>query len=286
MGLDRVSSGMNVVKVYSEVLGKEVSIPEEPRRIVSLAPAITETLFLLGLKERIAGVSHFCNKPKEAREKPRLGSYFQVNYKKLEELNPDLILVTTGAQRKLALELDEKGYTVYPIPLPVSLPGIIDMVLQAGIVTGKIEEARELSQQLITKLSNLQALTGNPRVYYEIDLGGPVSIGAHNYINDALARIGLRNIFSSERTTWIISPDPEAIVERDPEIIIYEKAPYKKYEEEKILESFKKRGLDKTTAYKESNIMIIEPDSLAHYGPSLVDVIRSLSREIKERINR
>lgn len=277
-----MSSGMNVVKVYSEVLGKEVLVPEEPEKIVSLAPAITETLFMLGLENRIAGVSHFCNKPEEAKKKPRLGSYFQVNYNKLKELDPDLILVTTGAQRKLALELDEKGYTVYPIPLPLSIPGIIDMVSQVGIVTGEIEKARILTEELIIKLSKIPRIKEKLRVYYEIDLGGPVSIGSHNYIDDAISRIGLINIFSDVRQTWIINPDPNEILGRDPQLILYEKAPYKNYGKEKIIESFKERGLEKTTAIANGNIIILEPDSLAHYGPSILETLRGIVARIEE----
>lgn len=276
---------MGEVKVFSEVLGREVSVPEKPERIVSLAPAITEILFLLGLEDRIAGVSFFCNKPEEAKKKPRLGSYFQVNYRKLEELDPDLILVTTGAQRKLALELDSKGYTVYPIPLPVSLPGIIDMVVQTGIVTGEIQAARRLSQDLAGKLEGLGRIEGDVRVYYEIDLGGPVSIGAHSYIDDALYRVGLANIFSDIRQPWIINPDTEAIIERDPQVLLYEKAPYKKYSEEKILESFRERGLDKLKALEENRIIILEPDSLAHYGPSILDVLGWLVEKVSSLLS-
>lgn len=280
-----MSSGMKVVKVYSEVLGKEVSVPEKPNRIVSLAPAITETLFLLGLADRIAGVSHFCNKPVEAKKKPRLGSYFQVNYSRLKELDPDLILVTTGAQRNLALELDSRGYTVYPIPLPLSIPGIIDMVSQVGILTGEIEKARILTDELITKLDSIPRVKKRLKVYYEIDLGGPVSIGSHNYIDDALSRIGLTNIFSNTRQTWIINPDPKEILARDPQLILYEKAPYKKYDQEGIIESLKKRGLEKTTALANGNLIILEPDSLAHYGPSILETLRGIIARINDTIS-
>lgn len=276
---------MGVVKVYSEVLGKEVPVPEAPERIVSLSPAITEILFLLDLGERVVGVSHFCNKPEEAKRKPRLGSYFQVNYKKLDELEPDLILVTTGAQRKLALELSEKGYTVYPIPLPVSLPGIIDMVSQVGIVTGEIKRARSLARELVEGLASLKTVDSPLRVYYEIDLGGPVSIGSHNYIDDGLSRIGLANIFSDVRQPWIINPDPEEIVSRDPQIILYEKAPYKTYSHDKIIGSMKDRGLEETTALSRGNIVFLEPDSLAHYGPSIISQLDKLVSMVRGMVS-
>gem|GEM_PF-6393256 len=55
---------MNSYEVFSEILGDFVDLPEEPRRIVSLAPDITDALFRLNLDDRVIGVSLYCNRPK------------------------------------------------------------------------------------------------------------------------------------------------------------------------------------------------------------------------------
>ena len=259
------------VKVYSEVLGREVEVPEEPERIVSLSPAITETLYMLGLEDRIAGVSFFCNKPPRAREKPRVGSYYNVRWDKLEELEPDLVLVTTGAQRKVALELAERGYTVYPLPLPVTVDGILDMVKAVGIVTGRLEAARRLAGQARRRLEALEGSLRGVRAYYEIFLGGPVSAGSHTYIVDLLDHLGLETVFHHDRVSWVINPDPERIRAFDPDIILYEIPPYTEFREEKILSSFQERGLGDLRALREGRLIVLEPDTLAHYGPSIVD---------------
>ena len=254
--------------IFSEVLGRPVEVPERPERIVSLSPALTETLFLLGLKDRIAGVSHFCNKPPEAREKPRLGSYYKVNYKKLDEIRPDLILVTTGAQRRLALELAEKGYTVYPVPLPTSLYGILDNIVTVGYVTGEHSKARELSRAVAEHLDMLRGqLRG--RAYYEIWLGGPVSAGRYSYISDALNHIGLENCMDSHHEPWVINPDPQEVEACDPDIFIYEIPPYSPSIIKQIEKSLRERGLLEVRAVRERGIMLLPPDSLAHYGPSI-----------------
>ena len=254
--------------IFSEVLGRPVEIPERPQRIVSLSPALTETLFLLGLKDRIAGVSHFCNKPPEAREKPRLGSYYKVNYKKLDELEPDLILVTTGAQRRLALELAEKGYTVYPVPLPTSLHGILDNIVTVGYVTGETRTARRLAEKVAEHLSLVRG-QAEGRVYYEIWLGGPVSAGQYSYISDALAHIGLENCMDNHREPWVINPDPSEIKECDPDIFIYEIPPYSPNIIRQIERSLSERGLLELKAVRERGLLMLPPDSLAHYGPSI-----------------
>ncbi|MEB3851257.1 MAG: ABC transporter substrate-binding protein, partial [Desulfurococcales archaeon] len=197
------------VRVYSLALGREVEVPERPSRIVSLSPAVTETLFRIGAGDRVVGVSVFCSKPPEACGRPRVGSYYKVDYKRLDPLEPDLILTTTGAQARVVEELAERGYTVYPVPLPTSLYGILDNIITVGIVAGEIPGARRLAGELAGRLPPLRGALDGVRVYYEIDLGGPVSAGAHSYIVDALEFLGAETVFSRDRVPWVINPDPQ-----------------------------------------------------------------------------
>ncbi|MCE4615155.1 MAG: ABC transporter substrate-binding protein [Desulfurococcales archaeon] len=268
------------MKIYSEILGKHIQLPDDPQRIVSLAPAITDTIYSLGAEDKLAGVSVFCDKPPEAKEKPKVGSYYKVNYRILEQLKPDLILVTTGAQRDKIYELEEKGYTTVPIPLPVNLYDILSNTVTVGIVINKMSEGRLLAQKMMSKIHNLAAEQSIGTVYYEVDLGGPTSIGGITYIDHALRTIGLNNIFGDQRITWIINPDPKQILEKDPDYIIYEPKPYSKYTQESIIHRLRERGLQKLRALKEDRLIIIEPNSLAHYGPALLDILK----EIKYRI--
>lgn len=269
------------VKVFSEVLGREVEVPEEPERIVSLSPALTETLFMLGLGERVVGVSFYCNKPQEVRRKPKVGSYWSVNWKKLDELKPDLILVTTGAQRRVLEELARR-YTVYPVPLPVSVPGIIDQVVQVGIVTGAMREARALARNLQEAVLNIKGSLSGVKIYYEVFLGGPVTFGAHTYLADLFDLMGATTPFGSERVTWITNPSPDRVKSFDPDVVIYEPSPYGRVDPREMLA---KRGLDGLRAVEEGRLVVLEPDSLAHYGPSLLtDISFKTASLVKEAL--
>jgi len=269
------------VKVFSEILGSEMIIPEKPQRIVSISPAITETIYRLGASDRLAGVSVFCDKPPEAREKPKVGSYYKVNFKLLEKLNPDLVLVTTGAQRGSIGEIVEKGYTVYPIPLPVSIYGILENVIAIGILIGEYRKASRLCADLIEKIREMKGDLGGTKIYYEIDLGGPVSVGAHSYIGDAFRLLEVRTPFDDDRKPWIINPDPEKVRIFDPDLIIYEPKPFSKFSKEKILNKLEKR-LGKLRALEKEKLLILEPNSLAHYGPAFFDSLSSMVSEIKK----
>ncbi len=269
------------VKVFSEVLGSEMTIPEKPQRIVSISPAITETIYRLGAGGRLVGVSVFCDKPPEAREKPKVGSYYKVNFKLLEELNPDLILVTTGAQRGSIKEIVEKGYTVYPIPLPVSIYGILENITAVGILIGEYRRASKLCGDLVGKIQRMRGELKGTKLYYEIDLGGPVSVGAHSYIGDAFRLLEAKTPFDDDRRPWIINPDPEKVRSFDPDIIVYEPKPFSKFSKEKILGELKKR-LGRLEALEKERLIILKPNSLAHYGPSFFDSLNLMVSEIKK----
>ena len=77
----------------ADARGKVVTIQSKPVRIVSLAPSITETLFALGLGDRVVGVTRFCAYPPEARTRPRVGGYFDPSYEAIVALRPDLVVI-------------------------------------------------------------------------------------------------------------------------------------------------------------------------------------------------
>jgi ABC-type Fe3+-hydroxamate transport system substrate-binding protein len=271
-----------MVKLYSEILSKEVEVPDKPQKIVSLSPAITETLYLIGAGDRVVGVSFFCNKPPEVSKKPRVGAYLNVNYNLLEKLSPELLLVTTGAQRERIEELESKGYKVYPIPLPVNIYGILDNVMITGIVVNEIDNARELAYNLAEKLTKLKNVLKGIRIYYEIDLGGPVSVGAHSYIGDAFKFMGMSHAFENERVPYVINPDPNSIINYNPDVIIYEQKLGENATVDKFIQNLEKRNIKGINAVKNKNIVIMEYDSLAHYGPSFFDAATRLVNRIKE----
>ncbi len=273
-----------MVKLYSEILSKEIEIADELKRIVSLAPAITETLYLIGAGDKVVGVSYFCNKPAEVAKKPRVGAYLNVNYDLLQKLNPEILLVTTGAQRERIYELENNGYKIYPIALPVNIYGILDNIMIVGIIVGERYNARALAYEMNKKMISLHNVLNGTKLYYEINLGGPVSVGAHSYIGDAFSYVGASHVFEKNRTTYIINPDIEDVKRFDPEIIIYEQKLGEHADKKKVKEKLEKRGLGNLNAVKEGRIIIMEYDSLAHYGPSFFDALQRLVKRVNDTL--
>ena len=258
-----------LAKLFNEVLGAEVPVPETPSRIVSFSPAATETLFLLGLGDKIVGVSAFCARPADARMKRKLGSYNTVRDEVLHELRPDLILTVTGYQREFAVRLSKK-YPAYPLELPVSVAGIIDFVVKVGLVAGAIERGRELARNLLRSMGGLGRVAGLTS-YVEIDLGGPVSFGRYSYITDAFNLLGSRHVYEDSPSEWVV-PELKEVEAGDPDAIFYEPKMFSGFQEGDVGDLLKSRGWQRLRAVENGNVFVTPGplDFLAHHGPSFI----------------
>ena len=88
------SISYSATRTFRDEVGREVTFSFPPKRIVSLAPNITEILFSIGLDEEIVGVSIHCNFPEKAKSKVRVGSYISLDFERITSLKPDLIIAT------------------------------------------------------------------------------------------------------------------------------------------------------------------------------------------------
>jgi iron complex transport system substrate-binding protein len=257
--------------VFSELLGKEILVPDPLKRIVSLSRAVTETLFSIGLGASVVGVTEFCFRPQEARSKRIVGTYSTVRLEALSTLDHELILSMTGFQRKTAFDLITRS-NVYPIPLPVSVAHIIGSVIEVGSVTGRYDEARKFASEITRTFSALEPANRFVKTYVELDLGDPTSFGACSYITDALYLAGGWNVLADEPCNWL-APDPERITAEDPEVIIYEPRISEPFEDEDARRVFVKRGWSNISAVRNWRIFVTPQrplDFLAHHGPSFV----------------
>ena len=250
-------------------LGRIVEVPEDPQKIISFSPAVTETLFELDLGSRIKGISAFCSRPKETSKIRKVGSYGSARMEVLREIGPDLILTISGFQKEFAENL-AKEFPVYTFELPSSVAGIVDLVSKVGIVTGKTNEARYMEFELLKYLGSLRrrpSVTG----YMEIDLGGPVSFGSLSYITDALSILGVKSIYGNQMNEWI-KPDLDFVRQSDPDVIFYEPKMYSKFLPQDLKKMISSRGWEKMQAV-ENNHVFTSPgplDYFAHHRPAFI----------------
>ncbi len=265
----------------SILLEETVEAPEDVKRIVSLTPAITDTLVMLGLRDRIVGVSAFCSAyVEEVKGLPVAGSYLNVKWSLLEELRPDIVLLGLGIQSEIAQELLAKGFHVYTLPLPTSIAGILDNTLRIGYVTGAYREALKLYIDAFNRLSRIIEWDGEerPRVYVEVWVGEPRTIGHTSFIHDAVVLAGYENIYGWSREPYPI-PDYQYVLREKPDYVIVAREVYAP-PIDKIVE---KHGLRDLEAVKKGNLIVLDVKRpLAHPSPRIIDIIEYLY-EVKNK---
>ena len=194
-----------------------------PRRIVCLTEETTETLYLLGEQHRIAGVSGYTARPPEARQKPKVSAFISAKFDKILALEPDLVLGFSNLQADIARELISRGVNVMVFNQR-SVDEIFEMILMLGRMVGAGDRAEALAAQLRTGLDAIAAESRGhrrPRVFFE-EWHDPLISGIR-WVEELVEIAGGDPIFPELRREHdarhrIVTP--EAVAERDPEIVI------------------------------------------------------------------
>jgi iron complex transport system substrate-binding protein len=270
--------------LYIDETGRDVNIPPSPKRIVSLAPSITETLFALGLDEEIVGVTTFSDYPEAAKSKPRVGSFVNISLERVVSLNPDLIIGTADGNKKETIEqLERIGFPVYMIN-PASLEEIFEMILDIGSITGKDNMATGLVRTLRKRVSTVVSQTTSlkkPKVFFQIGIDPIVTVGRDTLHNKLIELGGGINI-SGGQTAKYPRYSIEEIIVRKPEIIIV--SSMKRGEDFDRIRNTWKRWKN-IPAVKNNRIYILDTDLTDHPSHRIVDGLEAMARIIHPEVS-
>ena len=140
---------------YTDGIGQKVEIPRHPQRIISLAPNVTETLYLLGAQDRLIGNTIQCTWPEASRHKPKIGDLLNPNYEKILAAKPDLVIASTaGNDRAAVMKLVKLGIPVYVIA-PRSVEMILQCVEDMGRITDCADKGLQLAAQMRERLDKV-----------------------------------------------------------------------------------------------------------------------------------
>jgi len=261
-------------------LGRKVDIKPVPRRIVSLAPHITEILFDLGVGDRVVGVTQYSDYPPEASGIPRVGSYVRLNLEKIVSLAPDLVLSTSdGNPREAVLRLSKIGIPVFVLSPPSDLEGIFASILTIGVVTQREEAARKVVEGMRARVARVHALLkGAPprKVFYQLGEHPLMSVGGGSFLDRLIERAGGRNIFHE-----IMLPYPrvsrEEVLAAAPEVIIISSMA-KRRQGEAARRSWKRWPM--IPAVRKDAVYFISPDRVHRPGPRIVEGLERLASAI------
>jgi iron complex transport system substrate-binding protein len=203
------------------------ALPPSPQRIVSLAPSVTETLYALGMGDSIVGVTQFCAYPPQARGKPQIAGFGEVNYEAVLRLRPDLVVLPHDKERNKH-ELETLGLSVLTLDTR-SMPGLMNTIAELGEATGHSNEARTILAAVDNSLqaaSTRAAETGKPRVLFSVmrsyqGLGSITEIhavGKDGFYSELIQAAGGANVYTGELAFPRLSR--EAIIFLNPDVII------------------------------------------------------------------
>ncbi len=206
----------------TDQVGRTLVVPDNPQRVVALAPSITEIVYDLGQEKRLVGATQFSTYPDGAKKIPRVGSYVRLDLEKIIALKPDLCLSSRDGNPKHIIDrIEEMGIPVYVID-PQNLNQTMETILLLGKVLQAEQTAVELVHNMrerITRVESLVATTQErPRVFFQIDAEPLVSAGNNTFIQELIELAGGLNTTSGEKPyplfTW------EDILILQPEIVI------------------------------------------------------------------
>jgi iron complex transport system substrate-binding protein len=148
--------------------GEPARAPEpagSPARIVSMAPALTEILFALGLGERVVGVTRYCDYPPEARDRATIGGFVNPSVEEILSLRPDLVVVSPAAgNRDAALAVRQAGVPLEVIPAETLADAYVAMTRVAE-VCGVPDRGVELERTVRERIGRVSAAVADrPRV--------------------------------------------------------------------------------------------------------------------------
>lgn len=192
------------------------------RRIVSLAPHLTELVFSAGAGRWLVGAVSYSDYPAAARKVPRIGDAFQVDYEAIVGLRPDLILAWEGGNPAQIIErLRGLGLQVETFA-PLRLEDVAAHLRRIGDLTGQLQPANEHADRYLEVLTGLRreySRRSPVRVFYQISFEPLYTVGGRSYITQMIELCGGHNVFEGIRELAAVV-GIEAVLERDPELII------------------------------------------------------------------
>lgn len=267
------------VRVVTDQVGRRVTIPARVDRIVSLAPNLTETLYALGLGNRLVGDTNYCDVPPEAKTKPHIGAPVNPSIEAIVALHPDLVFASTSINRPETVDaLNHLGIPVYTTASH-TVQGMIDSVAQIGDLAGAAHEGAALKANLDARLDALRAriATDPPvRVVFVVWLDPLQTVGQSTFIADALRWAGAKSVVVSDQNWPKLSF--EELVRLQPEYLVF--AEDHPGQGSVTLDDLRRRPAWKDLqAVKEGHVAIVS-DEIDRPDPGLIDAIEQLAREL------
>ncbi|MGD2126825.1 MAG: cobalamin-binding protein [Desulfobacteraceae bacterium] len=262
---------------FHDALSRKITLEGPPRRIVPLAPSLTEMLYFLGLGDRVVGVTTFSSYPAAAALKPKVGSYVNLNVEKIISLSPDLVIGTVDGNERTVVELLEQADIKVFVVNPRNAMEVIETIATLGQVCGLPEKARVLSDRLRMRVNHVVEKTARirrPSVFLQIHIRPIMTVNKNTFHHDLILLAGGQNIAAEEPITYP-RISLEEVIQRKPDVIIISSMQRGGRFERARLEWFKWRSIP---AVQNGRVHLIDSDLIDRPSPRLVEGLEAMAR--------
>lgn len=253
--------------------GKEVTIDKEVKRIVSVAPTVTEIIYGLGKGNELVGRTDYCDYPSEVKNVESIGNITDPSVEKIVELKPDIVFVSM-VKEDIVKKLEDLGIKVFAVYDADNLDDAYTSIVTIGKLIGAEEKAQEIVGTMKNKIKDINEkvkMEKAPSVYYVIGFGkdGDYAATGDTFIGKLIDMAGGDNI-AKGTARWKYSL--EKLIENDPEYIILPKNYGMKDE------FIKTDGYKELSAVKNNKVIEIDDNLLSRQGPRLAEGVEELAR--------
>lgn len=257
----------------SDHLGRRIEVADSPLRIVSLCPSLTETLFALGLAERVVGRTCYCVRPADAVAKvPVVGGTKSLSVDAIAALAPDLIIAEKEENDRAQVEALMERHTVFVVEVN-DFDEALRAVRDVGEVTGAREAAAALVKRINLAFEDLLRLQPPVDAAYLVWGDPPMAAGGGTYINSLLQRCGLRNVCAGLEGRYP-QVSREQIAALAPRAVLLSSEPFP-FTEAHVAQW--------SGAISDSAILLVDGEMFAWYGARMIEAgpyLGALSRRL------
>lgn len=264
---------------FTDDQGRSLSLNKPAKRIVSLAPHITENLFAAGAGEYVVGVVAYSDYPPEATKIKQIGSYKKIDVEAIVALQPDIVIAWGTGNDELQIEQIRKlGIPVY-VEDPRKIQDIADSIEDYGRMVNNMRESIEVAQEFRLRYRDIRrkySARAKLRGFYQVWNKPLITINDQHLITDVMRICSIDNTFG-DLTQLAPRITVESVLEKDPQMIIASGMGQAKPE---WLDDWKKWS--KLQAVQYNNLFFIPPAIIQRHAPRILDAAERLCEQAEE----
>jgi iron complex transport system substrate-binding protein len=256
-------------------LGRTMTVPDKPHRVVCLTPSVTDTVYELGAGEDVVGVSDYTKYPAEAMKKPSVGQVLNPSLEAVVALHPDLAIGVGDLNTEVAvLKMERLGVPVFLV-VPHGIGGIYRSIENIGKVLNREREAKQLVISLRGREETVRKqVSGKPAVRVLMPLSDDpvITIGKNAFLTELIAAAGGRSVTDDLAQDWP-GISMEVILARQPDyLLLIEGSPM-------TIDELKKRPGWKSLACVQQNKIFYVDDRMNYSSPVAFGALESLAKQ-------